>query len=97
MNKKRIASQLVKIAYTLEDLDPDIEKKPIVRWLSRKPEKCDLCKTPLRPPEKFFYDFRTQMGPWGCGCEECFDQYGVGLGTGKGQKYDLKTLEKVAG
>jgi len=39
------------------------------------------------------------MGPWANMCQEHFDAYGVGLGTGQGQKYllassmDLHTID----
>ena len=32
------------------------------------------------------YDGRTVTGQWAYMCESCFKQYGVGLGTGKGQR-----------
>ena len=32
------------------------------------------------------YDGRTISGPWAYMCEECFVRFGVGLGTGKGQR-----------
>ena len=33
------------------------------------------------------YDGRTKMGPWAMMSQASFKKYGVGLGTGKGQKY----------
>lgn len=33
------------------------------------------------------YDAKTRMGPWATMTQAAFDMYGVGLGTGKGQKY----------
>ena len=42
--------------------------------------KCDICgKTAV-------YDCKTKMGSWGNLCEVCFKTFGIGLGTGKGQK-----------
>lgn len=35
------------------------------------------------------YDGRTDIGQWAFMCQHHFDQYGVGLGTGKGQKLIL--------
>lgn len=32
------------------------------------------------------YDGKTTLGPWANMCQEAFDEYGVGLGTGKGQR-----------
>lgn len=51
--------------------------------------KCDLCKKECDP---YLYDGATVLGPWAVMCEECFNKYGVGLGTGKGQEY-LKNNE----
>lgn len=48
---------------------------------------CDYCKQEGRtPPEKAEYDGKTKHGPWAYMCEEHFNKYGVGLGTGLGQK-----------
>jgi hypothetical protein len=44
-----------------------------------------------------FVDGRTIYGPWALMCIDCHTRNGVGLGTGKGQKYDGTTLEKVEG
>ena len=35
-------------------------------------------------------DGKTKMGPWANMCEKCFGQYGLGLGTGMGQRLILK-------
>jgi hypothetical protein len=35
------------------------------------------------------YDGATVMGPWANMCEDCFAQYGRGLGTGVGQRLIL--------
>jgi len=32
------------------------------------------------------YDGATVYGPWAYMCEPCFGRYGVGLGTGRGQR-----------
>jgi hypothetical protein len=32
------------------------------------------------------YDGKTTSGPWANMCQECFDELGVGLGTGLGQR-----------
>jgi hypothetical protein len=37
------------------------------------------------------YDGKTVLGPWANMCQECFDEVGVGLGTGRGQKLVVKT------
>jgi hypothetical protein len=36
--------------------------------------------------ERALYDGKTIHGPWAYMCEEHFKMYGVGLGTGKGQR-----------
>lgn len=55
-------------------------------WLGPKPVRCDLCGRSLESVTVFI-DGRTRMGPWGILCSSCHKQYGVGLGTGFGQKY----------
>ncbi len=42
--------------------------------------QCDFCTDKAR------FDGMTTYGPWGNMCEPHFDTYGVGLGTGKGQR-----------
>ena len=36
------------------------------------------------------YDGKTRLGPWAYMCETHFEQLGVGLGLGKGQRLILK-------
>ena len=43
--------------------------------------KCDICKT-----RDAHYDGRTRLGPWANMCLQCFGEFGVGLGVGKGQE-----------
>jgi hypothetical protein len=50
---------------------------------------CDMCSRELTT---VFYDAKTIQGPWGKLDERCFRIYGVGLGTGRGQKYELREL-----
>ena len=64
------------------------------KWMGSKPEKCDIC---FEPFEDVFIDGKTYMGPWGLLCRTCHSTHGCGLGTGRGQKYDLETLEKLEG
>lgn len=50
------------------------------RWDGPLP-RCDLgCG------REAHYDARTRQGPWGYLCDECFEEFGVGLGTGNGQR-----------
>jgi hypothetical protein len=51
--------------------------------------KCDLC--PASDAALAAYDARTVMGPWANMCEGHFTHYGVGLGTGSGQRLVLAT------
>ena len=44
---------------------------------------CDLCGVAAS------YDGKTIYGPWANMCDKCFKKYGVGLGTGRGQKLEL--------
>jgi hypothetical protein len=46
---------------------------------------CSICRT---EPEKVLYDAQTKSGLWAVLCQRCFSAYGIGLGTGKGQKYE---------
>ena len=66
------------------------------RWMGPAPTHCDLCCAPIT---KVFIDGRTVHGCWANMCEACHSQVGVGLGTGKGQKYDRdgESWIKVAG
>jgi len=61
-------------------------------WIGKVPETCDLCKEPMF---EAFVDGKTEMGPWANMCLACHQMFGIGLGTGKGQKYALsgKKLE----
>ncbi len=76
-------------------------------WLSRAeqkvvkahaPDLCDICRGTLRTGPSF-YDgtTHTQEGAWAWMCSVCFEENGVGLGTGIGQQYNSKTNEKEAG
>ena len=45
--------------------------------------KCDICG------EDAEYDGKTTMGPWSFMCQDDFECFGVGLGTGLGQRIVL--------
>jgi len=47
-------------------------------------EVCQLCGKTL---ENIVIDGKTVHGPWGYMCPACHNKFGVGLGTGKGQRY----------
>lgn len=86
----------------LQQAQPVDKPKQVKKWIGGGRLECDIClnfhyKTTDLTKEEFFVDGKTQMGPWALMCPRCFKLYGVGIGTGKGQKYDSKTLEKVEG
>ena len=59
-----------------------------VKWIGDPPDKCDICERPIE--DKFgsvFVDGRTMQGPWACMCRPCHVRHGMGLGTGRGQKF----------
>jgi hypothetical protein len=60
------------------------------------PNLCDICRGTLRTGSSFF-DGKTVTGPWAWMCSVCFGRHGIGIGTGRGQKYNSKTNEKEAG
>lgn len=64
------------------------------KWMGTRPVICDVCHRPLAVQ---FIDGRTILGPWALMCIHCHAKVGLGLGTGKGQKYDLATLVKLEG
>jgi hypothetical protein len=66
------------------------------RWISPTPVTCDVCDRRLGDDE-FFIDGKTIYGPWGIMCVTCHMMVGVGLGTGKGQKYNVSDRTKVEG
>jgi hypothetical protein len=67
------------------------------RLWSGSPQSCDICKSDS--VKEVFIDGATYQGPWAILCLKCFAMHGVGLGTGKGQKYELSNGEyvKIAG
>ncbi len=68
--------------------------KKVKKWMGSVPTNCDKCSQPL---SQQFIDGATQMGQWGILCAACHHRCGCGLGLGRGQRYDLKTLEKIDG
>ena len=47
---------------------------------------CDFCNGSVLA----VVDGKTRIGPWANMCQRHFDLVGVGLGTGKGQRFVLK-------
>ncbi len=62
--------------------------------MNKTATECNICQTPL--VGKPFVDGKTLMGPWADMCLTCHKRAGVGLGTGRGQKYD-ENGKKVEG
>lgn len=50
---------------------------------------CDFCKDAGVDTDAA-YDGRTNVGPWAWMCEMHYATYGVGLGTGSGQRLVLR-------
>jgi hypothetical protein len=48
---------------------------------------CDICRV-----QDAAYDGKTIHGPWAYMCQPCHDAYGIGLGTGRGQRLILAEL-----
>ena len=46
--------------------------------------QCDICTGQVAK-----YDAMTVRGPWAFMCQGCFEDYGVGLGLGRGQEIVL--------
>lgn len=47
---------------------------------------CDFCRK-IFDKEKYFIDGKTNKGPWGLMCKDCFSKYGIGIQWGLGQLY----------
>lgn len=65
------------------------ESRPEVRELKR----CDVCGAGCKGGH---VDGATTFGPWAFMCLTCFAEVGIGLGVGRGQRYDEEG-RKVAG
>jgi hypothetical protein len=62
------------------------------QWNGTPPKSCDVCGRTLKQQ---FVDGKTKMGPWAIMDPVCHKEYGVGLGPGRGQRYDLQTLKQI--
>lgn len=65
-------------------------------WCGTTPVSCELCGKKFTKRDVFI-DGRTSEGFWAKMCSGCHSASGVGLGIGRGQKYSVKTLKKIAG
>lgn len=82
----------VQVTCKADDKEDMCSDKKAVKWVSEKPEKCDICGQPITST---FIDGRTAQGFWAIMCVACHRLIGVGVGEGKGQIYDVTTLEKL--
>ena len=62
------------------------EPQEKVYWIGGDNDQCDVCQKEI---DKTFFDAATRKG-WGILCPLCFSRDGFGLGTGRGQKYELQ-------
>jgi hypothetical protein len=73
------------------------EKMAEKKWLGSAPiYDFDIYDKPCNM-EPWFVDGRIKSGQLALMCPTHFQVFGVKLGLGKGQKYDLKTLIKLEG
>lgn len=76
-----------------------------MKWIgngSGEPPVCDIGAAGMDATHQHdmkpgFVDGATQFGPWALMCLPCHERYGKGIGTGRGQKYNGTTYEKIAG
>jgi len=77
-------------------------KTKVTKVTKNPPDNCNLCSAIIASE---FVDAQVRVAPgrtsWADVCLDCHARYGVGLGTGKGQKYRLNIemgeYEKIAG
>lgn len=60
--------------------------KTPVYWTGPAPTHCDIDRS--QKITTVFIDGKTKMGPWGNMSPKSHARYGVGLGTGRGQKFE---------
>ena len=60
-------------------------------------DNCQLCGDDLRRFDNFYDGRQRDSTQWAWMCLECWQYYGSGVGTGRGQEYDSITSEKVRG
>lgn len=54
-------------------------------WVGLPPSHCNMCDRVFTAE---FIDGKTAMGPWANMCGACHYKFGMGLGIGKGQRYE---------
>lgn len=59
-----------------------------------KPNRCDICGHQHEVGDSIF-DARTHQGQWANMCETCYSVFGVCLGIGCGQQYEVIDLDET--
>lgn len=72
---------------TLQDLIRGLHARPPAIWQGQRITDCQLCNGQIT---SVFYDGKTCHGPWAIMCPKCHETHGVGIGLGKGQRYEKK-------
>jgi len=75
--------------FTAMQADPPAKKQ---RKPRTAPTRCDLCRAKLL---SYFVDGKTRFGMWANLCVSCHDVYGLKLGTGRGQLYEIVDGHRV--
>ena len=60
------------------------------KWYGTIPTQCEVCGGKLTDE---FIDGKTKVGFGAIMCPACHKEFGVGLGLGKGQKYEMKVIK----
>jgi hypothetical protein len=84
--KQRIGKRLKPAKDAPIPLPPAAQRREPRYWMGDAPAQCDICNGGFA---SVMYDARTKSGQWGNICRKCFSAYGVGIGMGRGQRYEL--------
>lgn len=89
------AGEKLKLKMKLDGLGVNVKNLKIKKWTGAIPQKCDFCEKQLNKED--FIDGKTaRFGSWGIMCTDCHSTQGIGLGVGKGQRYNEEGI-KIAG
>lgn len=78
--------------YAEEDIRKRMGMSKRKYWIGQEPINCDMCGFEFK---SYFVDGATRYaGAWAFLCPKCHKLHGIGLGTGKGQKYKKESKEK---
>ena len=78
INSKNIVNNILGRPLTKDIIKDKISDNKQTKLTKYK--KCDFCGAEAK------FDAKTNRGPWAYMCDKCFQQNGVGLGTGYGQR-----------